>query len=108
MEHKGIPYQVVQTASPTGFRWTVEFNSNRTRIGTPAPRENAIFQAVCVIDKAIRPRIEKSNLRPHPLRIARLNSGPELVNNLEALAANYNATADEIDGKALGEDPEDE
>jgi hypothetical protein len=26
MEHKGIQYQVVQTANPTGFRWTVRLD----------------------------------------------------------------------------------
>jgi hypothetical protein len=53
VEHKGIPYQVVQTASPTGFRWTVQLDSNRSKTGTSSSKGNAIFQAVCVIDKAI-------------------------------------------------------
>lgn len=42
------------------------------------------------------------------LRIARDNTDPELIKNLQAFAAEYNAIADRIDGKALGEDPEDE
>jgi hypothetical protein len=26
MEHKGIQYQVVQTANPTGWKWTVQLD----------------------------------------------------------------------------------
>jgi hypothetical protein len=68
VEHKGIPYQVVQTASPTGFRWTVQLASNRTKTGTSSSKGNAIFQAVCAIDKAIR---VSTKLRPrrYPLEI---------------------------------------
>jgi hypothetical protein len=40
------------------------------------------------------------------LRIAR-STDPELIKRLEAFAADYNAKADAIDGKALGKDPED-
>jgi hypothetical protein len=40
------------------------------------------------------------------LRIARDNTDPELIKNLHAFAAEYNAIADRIDGKALGEDSE--
>lgn len=41
------------------------------------------------------------------LRIARVSTDPELIKSLEAFATSYNAQADAIDGKALGEDPED-
>jgi hypothetical protein len=56
MEHKGIQYQVVQTASPTGFRWTVQLNENRTRTGVAREKDTAIFQAVRFIDRALRER----------------------------------------------------
>jgi hypothetical protein len=39
------------------------------------------------------------------LRIARDNIDPELIKNLLAFAAEYNATADSIDGKAFRERP---
>jgi hypothetical protein len=42
------------------------------------------------------------------LRLARENADPELIKSLEAFAAEYNAVADAIDAKALGQDPEDE
>jgi hypothetical protein len=52
MEHKGIPYQVVQTASPAGWIWTAELNG-RTRTGVSFSRANAIFNAVNAIEKAL-------------------------------------------------------
>jgi hypothetical protein len=42
------------------------------------------------------------------LRIARDNTDPELIKDLLAFAAEYNAIADAIDGEAPGEDPENE
>jgi hypothetical protein len=42
------------------------------------------------------------------LRLARQNTDPMLVKSLEALAREYMARANEVDGTVLGEDPEDE
>jgi hypothetical protein len=56
MEHKGIQYQVVQTANPTGFRWTVRLDENKTRTGVAPAKGRAIFQAVRFIDRALRER----------------------------------------------------
>jgi hypothetical protein len=53
MEHRGIQYQVVQTANPTGFLWTVYLDETRTRTGVSFSRENAISNAVRAIDKAL-------------------------------------------------------
>jgi hypothetical protein len=53
MEHKGIKYQVVQTANPTGWRWTVQLADNRTKTGTSYSKGNAIFRAVAAIDQAL-------------------------------------------------------
>ena len=53
MEHKGIQYQVVQTANPTGFKWTVHLDENRTKTGVSSSKGNAIFNAVRAIDKAL-------------------------------------------------------
>ena len=55
MEHRGIQYQVVQTASPTGWRWTVQLDDKRIRAGISFSKGNAIFQAVTAIDKALGP-----------------------------------------------------
>jgi hypothetical protein len=59
MEHRGIPYQVVQTtASPTGYRWTVQLDADRIKTGTSSSKGNAIFQAVRAIDKAVGTKTE--------------------------------------------------
>jgi hypothetical protein len=55
MEHKGVQYQVVQTANPTGWKWTVNLPDGRTRMGTSFSRGNAIFNAVRAIEKAFGP-----------------------------------------------------
>jgi hypothetical protein len=33
--NKGIEFQLVQTANPTGFKWTVHLDAKRNRIGEP-------------------------------------------------------------------------
>jgi hypothetical protein len=53
MEHRGIQYQVVQTASPTGWKWTVQLADGRTRTGVSFSRGHAIFYAINVIDLAL-------------------------------------------------------
>jgi hypothetical protein len=55
VEHKGIQYQVVQTANPTGFKWTVHLDDSRTKTGVSNSRGNAIFNAVRAIDRAVSP-----------------------------------------------------
>jgi hypothetical protein len=54
MEHRGIQYQVVQTANPTGWKWTIELAGGRTKTGASFSRGNAIFNAVRAIDNAIK------------------------------------------------------
>jgi hypothetical protein len=61
MEHHGIQYQVVQTANPTGFRWTVLLDSTRTRTGTSSSNGNAIFKAICLIDILVAKRANISD-----------------------------------------------
>jgi hypothetical protein len=53
MEHRGIEYQIVQTASPTGWKWTVQFDEAKAKTGTSYSRGNAIFNAVRAIDKVL-------------------------------------------------------
>jgi hypothetical protein len=65
MEHKGIQYQVVQTANPTGFRWTVQLDENKTRTGVARAKGTAIFHAVSFIDRAVRER-PRPNGSPRP------------------------------------------
>ena len=53
MEHKGIQYQVLQTANPTGWKWIVHLDADKTKTGLSYSRESAIFIATCAIDKAL-------------------------------------------------------
>jgi hypothetical protein len=52
MEYKGIEIRVVQTANPTGFKWTVQLDAKRTRTGEAYSRIAAIANAERAIDKA--------------------------------------------------------
>lgn len=51
IQYKGIEFQVVQTANPTGFKWTVRFDDKRTRTGDSYSRLEAIRDAQRCIDK---------------------------------------------------------
>ncbi len=54
MEHKGVHYFVVQTANPTGWKWTVELSDGRTKTGNENfSRESAVRKAKIAIDKAV-------------------------------------------------------
>ena len=54
MEYRGIRYQVVQTANPTGFKWTAQLDATRSRTGQSYSMKSAILDAERAIDKAIR------------------------------------------------------
>jgi hypothetical protein len=53
MRYRDTEYQVVQTLNPTGFRWTVHLDENRTKIGAGFSRTQAIGLAQRAIDKAL-------------------------------------------------------
>jgi hypothetical protein len=53
VEHKGIQYQVVQTANPTGYKWTAHLTENKIKTGLSDSRDSATFNAVRVIDRAL-------------------------------------------------------
>ena len=54
MDYKGIEYTVVQTANPTGWKWTVLLTATRTRTGIAQSRAHAVLDAEHAIDKAIK------------------------------------------------------
>jgi len=54
MEHNGIPYSVVQTANPTGWKWTIYIPGKRPKSGVTFNRDAAIRIAEHAIDKAIK------------------------------------------------------
>ena len=51
MEYKGIEYQVVQTANPTGWKWTVSMDGRQPRTGEGYTRAAAIALAQLAIDR---------------------------------------------------------
>ena len=53
MEHNGIPFSVVQTANPTGWKWTIHIPGKRQKSGTAVHRAIAISVAKIAIEKAI-------------------------------------------------------
>jgi hypothetical protein len=53
MEHKGIEYQVVQTANPTGWKWTVQLPDGRIKTGVSFSRGHATFYAINAIERAL-------------------------------------------------------
>jgi hypothetical protein len=59
MEHSGIPYSVVQTANPTGWKWTIYIPGKRPKSGMALNRPTAIRLAETAIDKAIKVTIAK-------------------------------------------------
>ena len=54
MNYRGIEYQVVQTSSPHGWKWTVRLDAKRTRTGESATRAHAVLDAERAIDKALK------------------------------------------------------
>ena len=53
MRYRDTEYQVVQTAAPTGWKWTVQLNDERIRMGSGYSRTHAIGLAQRAIDKAL-------------------------------------------------------
>jgi len=59
MEHKGLQYSIVQTSSPTGWKWTVRLDDGRTRTGIAPNRAVAILLAELRIEKAVQRRLKQ-------------------------------------------------
>jgi hypothetical protein len=53
MQYRAIEYHVVQTANPTGWKWTVQLDGRRTRTSTGFKRTHAIALAQQAIDQAL-------------------------------------------------------
>jgi hypothetical protein len=54
MQHRDIQFSVVQTANPTGFKWTVQLDATRTRSGVSYSMKSAISDAQKKIDRALK------------------------------------------------------
>jgi hypothetical protein len=51
MRYKGYEYSVVQTANPTGWKWTVQLDETRVKVGSAFSRASAILFAQRRIEK---------------------------------------------------------
>ena len=54
MQHNGVKFEVVQTAGPTGWRWSFQIPGKRIKTGRAASRALAILYARTAIEKAIK------------------------------------------------------
>jgi deoxyribose-phosphate aldolase len=54
VEHKGIEYQILQMANPSGWRWVVHLGVDNIKTGVANSKGNATFKAVKLIDSAIK------------------------------------------------------
>jgi len=53
MEHKGVEYTAVRTASPSGWRWRFQLEGRREKAGIANSRPEAVFFACAAIDRAL-------------------------------------------------------
>jgi hypothetical protein len=54
VEHKGVEYQILQMANPSGWRWVVYLGVDNIKTGVASSKGNATFKAVKLIDSAIK------------------------------------------------------
>jgi hypothetical protein len=54
MQYKGLEYRIVQTANPSGWKWTIFLDATRTRTGTSHTKANAVLEVEIAIDRAIK------------------------------------------------------
>jgi hypothetical protein len=64
MQHKGIPYRIVQTSNPTGWKWTIEIPGKPHKSGQAINRTVAFRKAQIAIDRAIKANRLDEALRP--------------------------------------------
>jgi hypothetical protein len=54
MQYRNIQFSVVQTANPTGFKWTIELGAGLIKTGISHSMKVAILDAQRKIDKALK------------------------------------------------------
>jgi hypothetical protein len=53
MEHKGVQYELLESASPRGWKWVVQLGATKIA-GFSRPKDVAVFAAQRAVDKALR------------------------------------------------------
>jgi hypothetical protein len=54
VEHKGLQYQVAETANRSGWTWTVQMPDGHTKTGVSCSRGHAIFYAINAIEMNLK------------------------------------------------------
>ena len=76
MEHRGMPFTLVRTLAPNGWRWAVQLD-DRQRSGEHVDRNVAIRQAKAVIDRLIERRRAGGSSQAHECGLAPKPAGDE-------------------------------
>jgi hypothetical protein len=56
MDHKGVEFEIVQTANPCCWKWTAFVDAIRMRTGVALTRADAVLDAELAIENALKPR----------------------------------------------------
>ena len=70
MEYKGVEYEVVQTANPTGWKWVIRLDEIHTKAGTAYNRSSAVRFAELAITKHLKRSSGHNGKLPMPVRTA--------------------------------------
>jgi hypothetical protein len=54
MQHKGVQYEVVETANPSGWKWTVQLADDRTKTGVSCSKAHAALYAINAIELTLK------------------------------------------------------
>lgn len=71
MEYRGMPFTLVRTLAPNGWRWAVQLD-DRQRSGEHVDRNVAIRHAKAVIDRLIERRKASGSSQTHEIPEGRL------------------------------------
>jgi hypothetical protein len=75
MEHRGMPFALVRTLAPNGWRWAVQLD-DKQRSGEHVDRNVAIQQAKAVIDRLIERRRASGSSQTHAVQERGLTPKP--------------------------------
>lgn len=75
MEHRGIPFTLVRTLSPNGWKWAVKLD-HQQKFGEHTDRNVAIQRAKAFIDRLVDRQKEPGPAQTHEVHDGRLTPKP--------------------------------
>jgi hypothetical protein len=60
MHYKRFEYSVLQTASPTGWKWTVHLHDQKAKTGEAPDRQSGVLRAMAFIDRTIQAKMART------------------------------------------------